>query len=94
MNNLWWCNIAHLNDLVEEDSTITISTTGVYYKNYYNHEDDDTITSLLFFGPQKFVWLPSNTISIFGADDKEKSGCVQDVSISATVHQYVLTVVS
>ena len=28
MKHLWWCNMSHLHDLVEEASTITISTTG------------------------------------------------------------------
>ena len=50
--------------------------TGVDYNNDDDHEDDDTMPSLLVFEPQEFAWPPSNTISIFGADDKEKEGCV------------------
>ena len=86
--------MAHLHDLVEETSTITIITTGVYYNNDYDHEDNDAIPSLLVFEPQKFVWPPSNIISIFGTDDKADSGCVRDVAISATFRQSVLTIVA
>ena len=36
----------------------------------------------------------SNAISIFGADDKAESGCVQDVAIYATDIQYLCTTVA
>ena len=64
--------MAHLHDLVQESSTITISKTGVYYNNYYDQEDDDTMTSLSVFETQEFTRPPSNEIAIFGADDKAK----------------------
>ena len=41
--------MAHLNDLVEEASTINSSITGVEYNNDHDHEDDDAMPSLLFF---------------------------------------------
>ena len=81
--------MAHLNDLLEKASTITSSTTGVDYNDKYDHEDDDAITSLLVFEPQDFPQPPSNKIAIFGADDKERAGCSQDVAIYATGHQYI-----
>ena len=65
----------HFHDLVEEDSTFTSSTTGVDYNNDYDHEDDDTMPSLLVFEPQEFAHPPSNAISIFGTDNKSKIGC-------------------
>ena len=37
--------MAHLHDLVEEDSTITSSTTGVDYSDYDYHKDDDAMPS-------------------------------------------------
>ena len=40
--------MAHLHDLVEEDSTITSSTTGVDYRDYDYHKDDDAMPSFLF----------------------------------------------
>ena len=67
---------------------------GVDNNDDYYHKDDDEMPSLLVFYPQKFVWPPSNVISIFGADDKEKAGCGRDVSISATVSQSVCTLVA
>ena len=39
--------MAHLHDLVEEDSTITSSTTGADYNDDGEQEDDDAIPSLL-----------------------------------------------
>ena len=51
------------------------------------------MTSLLVFEPQEFYRTPSNVISIFGADDKAKTGCGQDVAISATGSQYIRRVV-
>ena len=84
----------HLHDLVEGYSTITSSTTGFDYKNDNYHEDDYIMSSFLVFDPQEFVWSPSNAISIFGADDKAKSGCVLYVAISATDSQSVRTTVS
>ena len=65
----------HSHDLVEEDSTFTSITTGVDYNNDYDHEDDDTMPSLLVFEPQEFAHPPSNAISIFGTDNKSKIGC-------------------
>ena len=44
--------MAHLNYLVEEDIDITSSTTGVDYRNDYDHKDDEKMTSLLVFEPQ------------------------------------------
>ena len=66
--------MAHLHDLVEETSTITIITTGVYYNNDYDHEDNDAIPSLLVFKPQKFIWIPSNTIDILGLMTRKCQG--------------------
>ena len=74
MNNLWWCNISHLHDLVEEDINITISMNGVCYNNDYDHEYDDAIPSLLVFKPQKFIWIPSNTIDILGLMTRKSQG--------------------
>ena len=44
--------MSRLHDLVEEARTITISMTGVYYKDDYDHKYDDKIPSLLVFEPQ------------------------------------------
>ena len=41
--------MSHLHYLVEEASTITSIITGVDYNDEYDHEDDDEMTSLLFF---------------------------------------------
>ena len=81
--------MAHLHDLVKEDSTVISSMTGVDYNHYCDHEDDDAMTSLFIFDPQEFAQPPSNTISIFGSDNKEKAGCGQDVVITATGCYYV-----
>ena len=62
--------MAHLYYLVEEDSTVTSSTTGVDYNDYDDHKDNDTITPLLVFETQEFTRTPSNAIAIFGTDDK------------------------
>ena len=61
--------------MMEGDSTITVSMTGVEYRNDYDHEDDKKMTSLLVFEPQEFAWPPSNKISIFGANNNSKSEC-------------------
>ena len=81
--------MAPLHALVEEVGTITISTTGVDCNDEDDNKDDDAITSLLVFEPQDFSQPPSNKIAIFGADDKERAGCSQDVAIYATGHQYI-----
>ena len=86
--------MAHLRYLVEEAITITIITTGVGYKDDNENEDDDATPSLLVFEPQDFVRTPSNTTVIFGAYDKAKEECGQDVAISATVIQYLCTIVA
>ena len=65
----------YLHDLLEEAITITSSTTGVDYNDENDHEDDDTMPSLLVFEPQDFVRPPSNAISIFGAEERAKGGC-------------------
>ena len=59
--------MAHLHDLVEESSAITSSINGVDYNDDYDHEDDDTMRSLLVFESHEFYHPPSNTIAIFGA---------------------------
>ena len=41
--------MAHLHYLVDETSTITSITTGVDYNDDDDHEDDDTMPSLLVF---------------------------------------------
>ena len=86
--------MAHLYDLVEEAITITSSMTGVDNNNDFDHKDDDKLPLLLTFFPQEFAWPPSNAISIFGADDKVKAGCGQNVSISATDSQSVCKLVA
>ena len=58
--------MAHLHDLVQEASNITSSTTDVYYNDDDGHGDGDTISSLLDFDPQEFVYAPLNTIVICG----------------------------
>ena len=63
----------NLHDLVEEASNITSIINGVDYKYDYDHEDDDTIPSLLVFDTQEFAQFPSNKISMFGADDKAEA---------------------
>ena len=50
--------------------------------------------ALLFFEPQDFDWPPSNAISIFGAEDKEKAGCGQYVAIYANGRQSIHTIVA
>ena len=50
--------------------------------------------SLLVSEPQEFVRPPLNTIVIFCTYDKAKSWCGRDISISATDHQSVLTIVA
>ena len=67
--------MAHLHDLLGQDSNITISMTGVDYNDDYDHKDYDTMPSLLVFEPQEFSRPLSNAIAIFGADDKAKSVC-------------------
>ena len=75
MKQLWRCNIANLNYLMDKASNITISMTGIDYNYEYDHEYYDTIPSFLFFESQELVRPTSNTIAIFGADDKAKAGC-------------------
>ena len=41
--------MAHFHDLMQDASTITISTTGVDYNDCDAHEDDDVMPSLLIF---------------------------------------------
>ena len=86
--------MASLHGLAEEASNITSSTTGADYNDDYDHEDDESIPSLLVFELQEFIRPTSNEIAIFGADDREKAGCGRDVSISATVSQSVCTLVA
>ena len=57
---------------MDKASNITISMTGIDYNYEYDHEYYDTIPSFLFFESQELVWPTSNTIAIFGADDKAK----------------------
>ena len=68
--------------------------TGFDYNNDYDHEDYDTIPSLLVFEPQEFSPPPSNSISIFGADDKSKTGCGQYVAMSTTILQSVCDILA
>ena len=79
--------MSHLHDLVEGSSKITSSMTGVDYNNDDDHEDDDTMPSFLFLDPQEFIRSSSKAISIFGADDKTKSGL-------SKMLQYLLLVAS
>ena len=44
--------MAHLNYLVQEDSTITSIMTGVDHNDDYDHEDDESMPSLLVFNTQ------------------------------------------
>ena len=53
-----------------------------------------TMSSLFVFDPQDFVRPPSNTIAIFGADDKAKAGYVRDFAIFPTGFQSVGTTVA
>ena len=46
--------MAHLHHLVDEDSTITSSITGVDYNNDCDQEDD-AMPPLLVFEPQEFA---------------------------------------
>ena len=80
--------------LVEEASNITSSTTVVDYNYDDDQKDDVAIPWLLFFLPQEFFRPPPNKIYIFGADYKAKAGCFRDVAMSATVCQYVRTILS
>ena len=50
--------------------------------------------SLLVCYNQELSQTPSKTIAIFGADDKAKAGCDQDVVIYANGHQSVRTIVA
>ena len=50
--------------------------------------------SLLVCETQEFIGPPSKSIAIFGGDGMAKAECGQDVEISATDHQYVLTTVA
>ena len=51
--------MAHLHDLVKQDSTVTSSMTGVDYNDYYDHKDDDAMPSFLVFESQEFARPPS-----------------------------------
>ena len=86
--------MSHLHDLLREASTINIRMTGVDYNDDYEHKDDDAIPSILVYDPQEFARPPLNVISIFGDDDKVKSGCGRDVEIPATGRQSVRTIVA
>ena len=83
----------HFHDLLKEYINITISTNGVEYNDDDDPKDNDAIPTLLVFEPQEFVRLPSNTIAIFGLNDKENAGCCQDISISATCRQSECTII-
>ena len=86
--------MAFFYDLLQDSSNITSSRTGVDYNDDADHKDDGAMSLLLVFQPQQFIRPPSNTISIFSADYKAKAGCFRDVAMSATVCQYVRTILS
>ena len=48
MKHIWWCNMNHLCDLVDEASTITSSMTGVDYNDDNGHEYDEAMPSFYF----------------------------------------------
>ena len=75
MNQLMWCNMTYLHDLVEKAITVTSSMTGVDYNDDNDHEDNASMPSLLVSEPQEFFRPPLNSISIFDADEKAKAGC-------------------
>ena len=86
--------MAHFHGLVEDNITITSGTTSVDYNDNYDHEDDDTMPSLLVFEPQDFSRPLSNAIVVFGDYKKTKSGCSWDVAIFATGFHSVCTTIA
>ena len=54
--------MAHLHDLVEEASTITISTSVFDYNDDDDHEDNSSMPMILVSESQEFVWSPLNAI--------------------------------